>query len=134
MPSITSGKNRSSILKRLSFRRPFARKARAASPVSVLDDEVFLLSPNDEKELDIAHTFSSSSSVEGGVSLMQDFGVSPASSESIDGMSESEKHDAMTTETPSPTKTSRQEEIINRVSISSMGNSDGAIFAWIRRT
>jgi ribosomal protein L24 len=59
---------------------------------------------------------------------MKDFGVSPASSESIDGMSESEKHDAITTETPVPTNKSRHDEIINKVLISSVGKSDGAIF------
>lgn len=114
--STTRQRNRSSILKRLSFRRMsfHPRKARAASsPVSVLDDTAFLLSTakdhEDDNVMGMVPTFASSQSSRdeeegGGTSLMQDLEL------------EAEATQVMTTPVPSEEqdvvgkKTNRKEE------------------------
>ena len=85
MPS--TSQKRTSILKRLSFPRPF-RKARATSPVSVLDDEVFVLPKHEEaQQVENLETFSSNieeaEMLQGGHSLMDDLDAKDRAQESI---------------------------------------------------
>ena len=111
MPS-TNSKQRS-LLKRLSFRPPFARKQqRSDSPVSVLDDEVLLLPKtpgNDPKEFDLK-TISSSKLQEeeinevkeGGVCLMDDLNAEAPALPSNEGASKDENERCIKMEARAP--------------------------------
>jgi len=146
MPSSTnSNKQRSSILKRLSFRRPFARKQkRPESPVSVLDDEVFLLPKHDasvDMKEEIMQTFSSSSledeevAILGGVSFMNELEAeAPASHWTDEHHVDQELQAASTTEkSPAPLEPDLltkevpeidENEVVKEVAVMSMSRSE----------